>query len=466
MTRTTEEYREAASAHLWRHFANPDATGINIMVRGEGCYLINSDGDRFLDGVSNMFCANLGYDYGAEFAEAASAQLSALGYQAIWGSASTVAIELAERIAGHAPEGLEHVFFTPSGGESVEAAWKFARQYHALRGEKRWKALSRRLSYHGTTMGALSLMGLDDYRTVFEPLIPGGARFRNTYRGDRPEGETEEEFTAYLLADLEERILEEDPSTVAMVIVEPLQNHGGCLVPPAGYAEGVRAICDKYGILLVTDEVITGFGRVGAWFASERFGFQPDMITMAKGLSSANAPIGAVVVHERVHAEFAKPGIAVNHGNTFGGHPVSCAIALRNMDILERIDLPGHVASKEGELRESLESLLELPNVVSVSGAGFFYAIELTRYRADGELYSAEDLAAAYSHPKVGGRLAARGVLCRVMIEGGRPLMYIGLPLVADTAEFEVLRSALREVFGMLADEQGWTTTAQELATA
>lgn len=466
MTRTTEEYRAAASAHLWRHFANPDATGINIMVRGEGCYLINSDGDRFLDGVSNMFCANLGYDYGAEFADAASAQLSTLGYQAIWGSASTVAIELAERIAGHAPEGLEHVFFTPSGGESVEAAWKFARQYHALRGQKRWKALSRRLSYHGTTMGALSLMGLDDYRTVFEPLVPGGARFRNTYRGDRPEGETEEEFTAYLLADLEERILEEDPSTVAMVIVEPLQNHGGCLIPPAGYAEGVRAICDKYGILLVTDEVITGFGRVGAWFASERFGFQPDMITIAKGLSSANAPIGAVIVHERVHAEFAQPGTAVNHGNTFGGHPVSCAIALRNLDILERIDLPGHVAAKEGELRESLESLLELPNVVSVSGAGFFYAIELTRYRADGELYSAEDLAAAYSHPKVGARLAARGVLCRVMIEGGRPLMYIGLPLVADTAEFEVLRTALREVFGTLADEQGWTSAAQELATA
>lgn len=457
MTRTTQEYRDAASAHLWRHFANPDASGINVMVRGEGCYLINSDGQRFLDGVSNMFCANLGYDYGAEFAEAAAEQLTALGYQAIWGSASTVAIELAEKIAAHAPEGLEHVFFTPSGGESVEAAWKFARQYHGMRGEKRWKALSRRLAYHGTTMGALSLMGLDDYRTQFEPLVPGGARFRNTYRGDRPEGETEEQFTAYLLADLEERILAEDPSTVAMIIMEPLQNHGGCLVPPAGYPQGVRALCDKYGILLVLDEVITGFGRIGAWFASERFGFEPDMITVAKGLSSANAPIGAVVIHERLHAEFSTAGTIVNHGNTFGGHPVSCAIALRNIEIMERIDLTGHVAAKEGELRASLESLLTLPNVISVSGAGFFLAIELTAYGPEGARLTDADLAAAYSHPKVGGRLAAMGVLCRVMIEGGRPLMYIGLPLVADTAEFEVLRVALAEVFAQLATEQGWS---------
>lgn len=467
MTKTTAEYRAAASDHLWRHFANPDATGINVMVRGEGCYLINSDGQRFLDGVSNMFCANLGYDYGAEFAEAAAEQLSTLGYQAIWGSASTVAIELAERVAAHAPEGLEHVFFTPSGGESVEAAWKFARQYHALRGEKRWKALSRRLSYHGTTMGALSLMGLDDYRTVFEPLVPGGARFRNTYRGDRPEGETEEEFTEFLLTDLRERILEEDPSTVAMVIMEPLQNHGGCLVPPAGYAEGVRRICDEFGILLVLDEVITGFGRVGAWFASERFGFQPDMITIAKGLSSAQAPIGAVIIHERVHEEFSRPGVAVNHGNTFGGHPVSCAIALRNLDILERIDLPGRVAAKEAELRGVLESLQELPNVVSVSGAGYFYAIELTGFRPDGTRYTDAELAQVYSHPRIGGRLAARGVLCRVMIEGGRPLMYIGLPLVADTAEFEVLRSSLSAVFTLLAEEEGWAVAgAEALASA
>ncbi|WP_344067800.1 aminotransferase class III-fold pyridoxal phosphate-dependent enzyme [Microbacterium sediminicola] len=456
MTKTTDEYRASASAHLWRHFAHPDASAINVMVRGEGCYLINSDGDRFLDGVSNMFCANLGYDYGAEFAEAASEQLTALGYQAIWGSASPVAIELAERISSHAPAGLSHVFFTPSGGESVEAAWKFARQYHGLRGEKRWKALSRRLAYHGTTMGALALMGLDDYRATFEPLVPGGVRFRNTYRGDRPADESEEDFTAFLLADLEERILQEDPATIAMLIVEPLQNHGGCLVPPAGYAAGVRELCDKYGILLVLDEVITGFGRIGAWFASERFGFEPDMITIAKGLSSANAPIGAVLIHDRIDEEFRQPGRVVNHGNTFGGHPVSCAIALRNIDIMERIDLPGRVAAKESELRATLEALMDLPTVVGVSGAGFFLAIELRSAALDGQRYSDSKLAEIYSHANIGARLAARGVLCRVMIEGGRPLMYIGLPLVADTSEFEVLAAALRGVFTDLAHTYGW----------
>lgn len=457
MTRTTQEYREAASKHLWRHFANPKADGINIMVRGEGCYLYNSEGQRYLDGVSNMFCANLGYSFGDEFAEAAGAQLRTLGYQAIWGSSSTVAIELAERIASKAPEGLEHVFFTPSGGESVEAAWKFARQYFKLRGERRWKALSRRLAYHGTTLGSLALMGLDAYRAEFEPVVPGGARFRNTFRGDRPEGETEEEFTQFLLQDLEERILEEDPSTVAMVIVEPLQNHGGCLVPPAGYAEGVREICDKYGILLVTDEVITAFGRVGAWFASTRFGFKPDMITMAKGLTAANAPMGAVLVSEKIHREFEQPGVMVNHGNTFGGHPVACAVALRAFDIMERIDLPGRVASKEGELRAALESLTDLPIVEGVSGAGFFYAIELTRNRPDGGEYSAEELEKVYSHPAIGARLAERGVLCRVMVEGGRPLMFSGLPLVADTPEFEMLRDALREVFTLVSEENGWS---------
>ncbi|WP_396657726.1 aminotransferase class III-fold pyridoxal phosphate-dependent enzyme [Microbacterium sp.] len=457
MARTTEEYRAAATSHLWRHFANPDASAINVMVRGEGCYLYNSDGQRFLDGVSNMFCANLGYSYGDEFAEAAGEQLRTLGYQAIWGSASTVAIELAERIISHAPEGIEHVFFTPSGGESVEAAWKFARQYFQLRGEKRWKALSRRLAYHGTTLGALALMGLDDYRTTFEPVVPGGTRFRNTYRGDRPEGETEEEFTAFLLADLEERILEEDPSTIAMIIVEPLQNHGGCLVPPAGYGEGVRALCDKYGILLVTDEVITGFGRVGAWFASTRYGFEPDMITVAKGLSAANAPMGAVLLSEKLHEEFSKPGVIVNHGNTFGGHPVSCAIALRAFDIMERLDLPGYVASKEGELRAALESLQDIPNVVSVSGAGFFYAIELTRFRPDGTQYAESELGEVYGPSAVAAPLAARGVLCRVMVEGGRPLMFIGLPLVADTSEFEFLRDNLRDVFGQVAEAQGWS---------
>lgn len=452
----TQDYQERAAAHLWRHFANLGAAATappRVMVKGEGCHLYDSDGNRYLDGVSNLFCVNLGYSYGDEFAEAAGAQLRELGYQATWGSAHPRAIELAEAIAGVAPDGFEHVFFTPSGGESVEAAWKIARQYYALKGEKRWKAIARQEAYHGTTLGALSLMGLTDYRTTFEPLLPGVAHVRNASRADRPEGETEAEFCSFLLDDLEQRIVGEDPSTVAMVIMEPMQNHGGCLVPPAGYSAGVRELCDRYGILLVADETITGFGRLGEWFASERYEMKPDIITTAKGLSSAHAVIGAVILHDHLHEAFTQPGVVVNHGNTYGGHPVQCAVALKNIEIMQRIDICGHVRSKEGAFRGALESLLEIPTVHSLSGAGYFYALELTSVTDGGTKLTDAQMDELYGMGSVGGRLAQRGLLCRVMVEGGRPLMFIGPPLVAGPEEFEFLRSTLAEVFSLVADE-------------
>ncbi|TQC47114.1 aminotransferase class III-fold pyridoxal phosphate-dependent enzyme [Rhodococcus sp. WS4] len=447
--RDTHELRASAGAHLWRHFADMTTAAdrpLNVMVRGEGCYLIDSEGNRYLDGLSNLFCVNLGYSYGEELGQAALDQYRLLGYHSSWGSTHPTAIELATVLADLAPANLNHVFLTPSGGESVEAAWKLAREYHSLRGEKRWKAIGRNLAYHGTTLGALSLNGLPELRSQFEPLVPGAAHVRNTKRLGRPASESEADFTGFLLDDLEERILAEDPATIAMVIMEPVQNHGGALMPPAGYFAGVRALCDKYGILLVSDETITAFGRCGSWFASERFGMQPDIITTAKGLSSAYAVIGALIATEEVFSAFHQSGRKFTHGNTFGGHPVMAAVALRNIELMKELDLPGSVRNKESELRNKLEALSALPAVVDVRGTGFFYAIELATTEQDGERFSDEKMRRLYGDDRLTDQLAQHGVLLRLSMDGGDPVLCIAPPLVADTDEIDHLVETLHQV--------------------
>jgi adenosylmethionine-8-amino-7-oxononanoate aminotransferase len=453
---STEALRESAGKHLWRHFAEMGEEGrpaLPIMARGEGCYLIDTDGNRFLDGISNLFCVNLGYGFGDEFGAAAAAQYAELGYHSSWGSTHPRAIELAEKVASLAPAGLERVFFTPSGGESVEAAWKLARQYHLARGEHRWKAIGRYNAYHGTTLGALSINGLPELRRPFEPLVPQVAHVRNTARFGRPTDETDEQFTAGLLANLEEAIIAEDPTTVAMVIMEPVQNHGGCLTPPPGYPEGVRALCDKYGILLVADEVICAFGRIGAWFASERYDMRPDIITTAKGLSSSHAVIGAVIASEKVYEPFSKPGIHFTHGNTFGGHPIQAAVALKNVEIMEREGIPEHVLAKETELGDGLRTLLDLPIVGDVRGAGFFYGIELNSARADGTPFTPEERMQLFGPESLADRLAERGLLSRISIDGDDPVMFAAPPLVADTEEFTVIVDVMTEVLSLVSDE-------------
>ncbi|MGB4777151.1 aminotransferase class III-fold pyridoxal phosphate-dependent enzyme [Microbacterium sp.] len=451
----SHRYRESAADHLWRHFAPAlptDRSDLKVIVKGEGCYLFDSDGNRYLDGLSNLFCVNVGYGYGEELGQAALAQYRELGYHANWGTTHPRAIELAERVAQLAPEGLDHVFFTPSGGESVEAAWKIARQYFLLQGKRKWKAISREQAYHGTTLGALSLAGIREMRTPFEPLVPQVAHVSNTKRIGRPEGETEEQFTAFLLAELEQRILSEDPDTVAMVIVEPVQNHGGMLLPPAGYLTGIRELCDKYDLLAVADETITAFGRVGAWFASERFGFAPDIITTAKGLSSAHAVIGAVIVNDRVHEPFVAEGMMLAHGNTFGGHPVMTAVSLKNLEIMERLDLPQRVLDNEEELGRKLRTLLDLPGVVDVRGIGYFWAVELTTQTPGGQPLSEEQLIELYGPGALAGPIEERGVLLRVSTDGGDPVVCVAPPLVAGSEEFELIVNALRAV---LTDIQG-----------
>ncbi|SEP44702.1 aminotransferase class III-fold pyridoxal phosphate-dependent enzyme [Amycolatopsis saalfeldensis] len=443
------DYVAAAHRHLWRHFAPmaaADQEDLKLIVRGEGSYLVDAGGRRYLDGLSNLYCVNVGYSYGEEIGQAALEQYRELGYHSSWATTHPRAVELAQRIAELAPGDLNHVFPTTSGGDSVETAWKIARQYHLLRGENRWKAISRHMAYHGTSLGALSLMGIPGSRSQFEPLLAGVVHARNTRRIGRPDAETEDEFTVFLLDDLEQRIISEDPATVAMIMVEPVQNSGGALTPPRGYAEGVRALADKYGILLVADETVTAFGRMGEWFATARYDFRPDLVTMAKGLSSAHAVIGAVAATDQVFEPFTRAGVTFKHGNTFGGHPVMTAVALKNLEIMERLKLPGRVRDLEGALEKALRSLEDLDVVVEVRGAGYLWAIELAATRPDGSALTAAELDRLYGTKALAAPLQDRGVMLRVSLDPGYPVISVAPPLVAGEAEFVLLTDALRDV--------------------
>ena len=376
----TLDLQRAARDHLWLHFTRMGGYHdgeVPIIVRGDGCYLEDAHGKRYLDALAGLFSVNIGYGFGEEIGEAAAAQMRELPFYTNWSYAHPRAIELASEVASLTPGDLNRLFFVSGGSEAVESAWKLARQYYSARGEmrtrvaripgqridpvvdydaaeaaalstgRRWKAISRHIAYHGTTMGALSINGIPALRIPFEPLVPDVLHVRNTNRYHRPPEETEAEFTAFLLDDLEHTIEAAGPETVAMVIMEPVQNAGGAFTPPEGYWRGVRELCDRYDILLCADEVITGFGRVGAWFGSERYDIRPDLMTIAKGLSSSYAAIGAVVASDRVMEPFMQDTSMYSHGITFGGHPVMSAIALKNIEIMKRERIVEHVAETQ-----------------------------------------------------------------------------------------------------------------------
>src|SRR3954470_3588280 len=369
------DLRALARDHLWLHFTRMHGYEPPVIVRGEGCYLWDDAGKRYLDALAGLFSVNIGYSYGEEIGQAALAQMRELPFYTNWSYAHPRAIELATELARLAPSHINRAFFVSGGSEAVESAWKLARQYHAANGERRWKAVSRRTAYHGTTMGALSINGIPALRAPFEPLVPHTIHVRNTNRYHRPVGETEEEFTAFLLEDLDSAIVQAGPETVAMVIMEPVQNAGGSFTPPKGYWRGVREICDRYGILLCADEVITGFGRVGEWFGSEKYDIKPDLMTSAKGLSSAYASIGAVIAADHIVEPFLAGESMYAHGITFGGHPVQCAIALKNIEIMKRERIVENVRDNADAFRATLAPLLDLPIVGDLRGTGFFYAL-------------------------------------------------------------------------------------------
>jgi adenosylmethionine-8-amino-7-oxononanoate aminotransferase len=444
---SNDELQQAARDHLWLHFTRMAGYRENempIIVRGDGCHLEDSNGKRYLDALAGLFAVQIGYGFGEEMGEAAAAQMRELPFYTNWSYAHPRAIELAAEVASLAPGDLNRVFFVSGGSEAVESAWKLARQYHAVRGERRWKAVSRNVAYHGTTMGALSINGIPALRTPFEPLVPEVAHVRNTNRYRRPPEETEEQFTSFLLDDLEQTLDQVGADTVAMVIMEPVQNAGGSFTPPAGYFQGVREICDRYGILLCADEVITGFGRVGAWFGSELYDIRPDLVTCAKGLSSAHASIGGVIARDAVMEPFLEGTASYSHGITFGGHPVQSAIALKNLEIMKRERVVEHVQENAPLLHERLSQLLELPIVGDLRGVGYFWALELVEDKETKKRFSDEDsekLLRGFLSP----RMFERGLICRAD-DRGDPVVQISLPLVAGPAEFEELVGILGDV--------------------
>ena len=463
---SADELRRMANDHLWLHFTNMAGTEPPIIVRGDGCYLEDVHGKRYLDALAGLFSVNLGYGYGEEIGQAALDQMRELPFYTNWTYAHPRAIELAAEVASLAPGDLNRVFFCSGGSEAVESAWKLARQYFQVRagasqmpgvepGEmigrqvgglppgRKYKAIARDVAYHGTTFGALSINGVEALRTPFEPLVPEVRHVSNTNRYHRPPEETEEEFTAFLVDELERTILEMDPETVCLVHMEPIQNAGGSFIAPAGYWRGVRELCDRYDILLSADEVITGFGRVGHWFASERYDIRPDIITCAKGLSSSYAAIGAVVATDRVMEPFLSASSMYTHGITFGGHPVMSAIALKNIEIMKRERIMEHVLGNEAAFRSTLEQLLDLPIVGDVRGTGYFYAIELVKDKETRETFTDEEcntLLREFLSP----RLFERGLICRAD-DRGDPVVQISPPLVATQAEFDEMTGILGE---------------------
>ncbi|MBU4465102.1 MAG: aspartate aminotransferase family protein [Actinobacteria bacterium] len=449
--------QEKARDHLWMHFARQsvmtEGDGVPIIVRGEGHHIWDSSGKKYIDGLSGLFVVNAGH--GRErLAEAAARQAKELAFFPIWSYAHPSAIELADRLASYAPGDLNRVFFSTGGGEAVETAFKLAKQYWKLQGRPtKHKVISRAIAYHGTTQGALAITGLPGMKEMFEPVTPGGFRVPNTnyYRAaEMGFTGTEEQFGLWAANRIEEMILFEGPETVAAVFLEPVQNSGGCFPPPPGYFQRVREICDTYDVLLVSDEVICAFGRIGEWFACDAYGYVPDMITCAKAMTSGYAPAGATIVSDRIYEPFSHGSVSFPHGYTFAGHPVSAAVALENLDIFEEEGLNARVRENSPLFRATLEKLQDLPIVGDVRGDGYFFGIELVKDAATRETFNEEE-----SERLLRGFLSKAlydaGLYCRAD-DRGDPVIQLAPPLTIGPAEFDEIEQILRGVL-----TEAWT---------
>src|SRR3954452_22758399 len=435
--------QDLAKRHLWLHFSRMGAyaeADIPIIVKGDGCYVWDDHGNRYLDGLSALFCVNIGHGR-HDVAQAGADQAKELGFFTTWSYAHPRAIELAAKLAELAPGDLNRVFFTSGGSESVETALKLARQYHKLTGHpNKHKVIAREVAYHCTTMGALSATGVTALRQPFEPFTPGGCHVPHTNLYRLPPG-----YGAENLAEaVAHRIEFEGPDTVAAVIMEPVQNAGGCFTPPEGYFQRVREICDEYDVLLVSDEVICSWGRLGHWFGAQRYDYQPDIITTAKGITSAYAPMGALIASDKLAEPFLEGTASFVHGSTFAGHPMACAVAMANIDVFERENLLEHVREHEPTFRAALDELREIPIVGDVRGAGYFQALELVKDQETKESFSE-----AESETLLRGFLSAelykRGLICRAD-DRGDPVVQLSPPLIAGPDEFEEIVSVLRPV--------------------
>ena len=441
---------DAARDHLWMHFARHsglyDGHDVPVIVRGDGVRIWDDAGRRYLDGLAGLFVVQVGHGR-RELAEMAARQAEQLAYFPLWSYAHPAAIDLAERLAAYAPGDLNRVFFTTGGGEAVETAWKLAKQYWKLVGKPtKHKVISRAIAYHGTPHGALAITGIPGAKQAFEPLVPGGLKVPNTNRYRAPDHLRDDgkAFGRWAADRIEEAILFEGPDTVAAVFLEPVQNSGGCIPPPPGYFDRVREICDAHDVLLVSDEVICAFGRIGSIFACDDFGYVPDMITCAKGMTSGYSPIGATIVSDRLFEPFRKGTTTFAHGFTFGGHPVSSAVAMANLDIFERENLVDHVKATAPAFRTTLEKLLDLPIVGDVRGAGYFYGIELVKDKATRETFDAEE-SERLLRGFLSKALFEAGLYCRAD-DRGDPVVQLAPPLICGQSEFDEMEQILRDV--------------------
>jgi adenosylmethionine-8-amino-7-oxononanoate aminotransferase len=450
----TDQLSADAREHLWMHFTRMSSYAeapVPTIVRGEGARIYDSTGRSYLDGLAGLFVVQAGHGR-RELAEAAYKQASELAFFPLWSYAHPPAIALADRLASYAPGDLNKVFFTTGGGEAVETAWKLAKQYFKLTGKPmKHKVISRSIAYHGTPQGALSITGIPDAKKWFEPLVPGAHKAANTNFYRAPEyGDDLEAFGRWAADQIDIAIEMEGPDTVAAVFVEPVQNSGGCFPPPPGYFQRLREICDKHDVLLVSDEVICAFGRLGTMFGCDKFGYVPDIITCAKGLTSGYSPIGAAVISDRIAEPFYSGSDYFPHGYTFGGHPVSAAVAMANLDIFEREGLNQHVLQNEGAFRSTLEKLNDLPIVGDVRGDGYFYGIELVKDKATKETFDE-----AESERLLRGFLSRAlfdaGLYCRAD-DRGDPVVQLAPPLIIGQPEFDEIEQILRSVL-----TEAWT---------
>ena len=443
-----EKLAGAARDHLWMHFTRLSSYRDNpvpMIVRGDGCYIWDSNGRRYLDGLSALFVVQTGHGR-QELADAAAKQASELAYFPLWSYAHPKAVELAERLASLTPGDLNRVFFTTGGSEAVESAWKLARSYFKRVGKPmKTKVLSRSIAYHGTSMGALSITGIPALKEDFEPLVPSTFRVPNTNYYRRPdESMSLEEFGVWAADRIAEAIEFEGPDTVAAVFLEPVQNSGGCFPPPPGYFQRVREICDRYDVLLVSDDVICGFGRLGEYFGGQKYGYTPDIITVAKGLTSGYVPLGAMIASDRLAEPFLVGHNWFAHGITYGGHPVGSAVALANLDIMERENLLGHVRDNSAKFRSYLERLTDLPIVGDVRGDGYFFGLELVKDKATKETFD-DDESERLLRGFLSGALFEAGLYCRAD-DRGDPVIQLAPPLIAGEAQFAEIEQILRSV--------------------
>ncbi len=441
---------DAARDHLWMHFTRhstyEQGGQVPIIVRGEGHKIWDAQGREYIDGLAGLFTVQVGHGR-TELAEAAAEQASQLAFFPLWSYAHPAAIDLAERLAHEAPGDLNRVFFTTGGGEAVETAWKLAKQYWKLMGKPgKYKVISRNVAYHGTPQGALSITGIPEAKVPFEPLVPGAHKVPNTniYRAPEHLRSDAKAFGRWAADRIAEAIEFEGADSVAAVFLEPVQNSGGCFPPPPGYFERVREICDENDVLLVSDETICAFGRIGEIFACNDFGYVPDMITCAKGMTSGYSPIGAMIASDRLFEPFKSGTTSFPHGYTFGGHPVSAAVAMANLDIFEREGLVSHVHENAPRFRATLEKLLDLPIVGDVRGEGYFYGIELVKDKGTRETFD-DDESERLLRGFLSKALFDAGLYCRAD-DRGDPVVQLAPPLIIGQREFDDIEQRLRGV--------------------